>query len=57
MLAGKARWNSGRFHTCAIRSSDGGRTWDPPGPEIRVFASFSEPMAGERCGGCRTAAC
>ena len=43
MLAGKARWNSDRFHTYAIRSSDGGRTWDPPGPEIRVFAAFSEP--------------
>lgn len=43
MLAGKARWNSDRFHTCAVRSSDGGRTWDPPGPEIRVFAAFSEP--------------
>ena len=43
MLAGKARWNSDRFHTCAVRSSDGGRTWEPPGPEIRVFAAFSEP--------------
>ena len=43
MLAGKARWNSDRFHTYAVRSSDGGRTWDPPGPEIRVFAAFSEP--------------
>ena len=43
MLAGKARWNSDRFHTYAIRSSDGGRTWHPPGPEIRVFAAFSEP--------------
>ena len=43
MLAGKARWNSDRFHTYAVRSSDGGRTWDPLGPEIRVFASFSEP--------------
>ena len=43
MLAGKARWNTDRFHTYAVRSSDGGRTWDPPGPEIRVFAAFSEP--------------
>ena len=43
MVAGKARWNTDRFHTYAIRSTDGGRTWDPPGPEIRVFAAFSEP--------------
>ncbi len=43
MLAGKARWDSGRFHTYAVRSSDGGLTWDPPGPEIRVFSAFSEP--------------
>ena len=57
MLAGKARWNSDRFHTYAVRSSDGGRTWDPPGPEIRVFASFSEPYGQGACAGCRRAAC
>ena len=43
MLAGKARWNSDRFHTYGVRSSNGGRTWEPLGPEIRVFAAFSEP--------------
>ena len=57
MLAGKARWNSDRFHTYAIRSSDGGRTWDPPGPEIRVFAPSASRTARAWCTGCRTAAC
>ena len=43
MLAGRAGWNGDRFHTFAVTSIDGGSTWDPIGPEIRVFASFSEP--------------